>query len=307
MAVPDYETMMLPVLQAVAEADGPVTSSGLRTAVAESLGLSSTDRAETIPSGAPVFDNRVHWAVTYLVQAGLLARPKRGVVAITQRGRDVLQSHPQRIDNALLERFPEFIEFRQRSGTRPRNKPTTPDPRHSAAPDAPPRERLAAAVREANAAVAEELLQRIRDREPDFLEALVLELLTAMGYGGREGAAEHLGGSGDEGLDGVIRQDALGLDRVYVQAKRYSADNSVSRPAIQGFVGALQGAQADRGIFITTSRFTAEAERYADRVGARIILIDGERLGDLMVTYNVGVQHDETFVMKEIDEDHFEE
>lgn len=304
MAIPDYETLMLPVLQA-AEVGGPVTSKALRAAVAESLGLSPADRAETIPSGAPVFDNRVHWAVTYLVQAGLLVRPKRGVVEITQRGREVLQAHPQRIDNVLLERFPEFVEFKQRSGTRPRNTSSTPQP--SASPDAPPRERLAAAVREANAAVAEELLQRIRDREPDFLEALVLELLTAMGYGGREGAAEVLGGSGDEGLDGVIRQDALGLDRVYVQAKRYAADNPISRPAIQGFVGALQGAQADRGIFITTSRFTQEAERYADRVSARIILIDGERLGDLMVTYNVGVQDDETFVMKQIDEDYFEE
>ncbi len=306
MAVPDYETLMLPVLQAVAGAEGPVTSSALRNAVAESVGLSAADRAETIRSGAPVFDNRVHWAVTYLVQAGLLVRPKRGVVAITERGRDVLQSHPQRIDNALLERFPEFVEFRKRSGTRPRSK-LTAGREQSAAADAPPRERLAAAVREANAAVAEELVQRIRDREPDFLEALVLELLTAMGYGGRDGAAEHLGGPGDEGLDGVIRQDALGLDRVYVQAKRYAADNPVSRSAIQGFVGALHGAQADRGIFITTSRFTAEAARYAERVNARVILIDGERLGDLMVTYNVGVQDDETFVMKEIDEDYFEE
>jgi restriction system protein len=138
------------------------------------------------------------------------------------------------------------------------------------------------------------------------LEALVLELLTAMGYGGREGAAEHLGGAGDEGLDGVIRQDALGLDRVYVQAKRYAADKPVTRPAIQGFVGALQGAQADRGIFITTSRFTPDAQRYADRVSATLILIDGARLGDLMVAYNVGVQDDEAFVLKEIDEDYFE-
>ncbi len=307
MAVPDYETMMLPVLQAVSEADGPVTSSALRAAVAASLALSPADRSETIPSGAPVFDNRVHWAVTYMVQAGLLTRPKRGVVAITQRGQEVLQSHPTRIDNALLEGFPEFVEFKKRSDTRPRTKSNAPGGEQRAEPDAPPRERLAAAVKEANAAVAEELLQRIRDREPEFLEALVLELLTAMGYGGRDGAAEHLGGPGDEGLDGVIRQDALGLDRVYVQAKRYAADNPVSRSAIQGFVGALHGAQADRGIFITTSRFTAEAERYAERVNARVILIDGERLGDLMVTYNVGVQDDETFVMKEIDEDYFEE
>lgn len=307
MAVPDYETLMLPVLRAVAEG-GPVGTKSLREAVAEEVGLSAEDRAEAIPSGKQsVFDNRIGWATTYLVQAGLLVRPKRAVVTITQRGRDVLAAQPERVDNTVLESFHEFREFKSRSGTRPRSTRSMKASTSAADVGAPPRERLAQAVAEANAAVAEELLRRTREREPVFLESLVLELLTAMGYGGREGAAEHLGGSGDEGLDGVIRQDALGLERVYVQAKRYAADNAVSRPAIQGFVGALQGAQADRGIFITTSRFTAEAQSYAERVNARLILVDGERLGDLMVTYNVGVQEDETFVLKEIDEDYFEE
>ena len=303
MAVPDYETLMLPVLRALA--DGRTLSARqLRERVAEDVGLSEADRAETIPSGAPVFDNRVHWAVTYMVQAGLLARPRRGAVELTDRGREVLRGEPERVDGQLLAEFKEFREFKSRS------RPSQPRRRRgSAAPDAvsSPRERLEQAVTEANAAVAEELLQRIRERDPSFLEALVLELLTAMGYGGREGAAEHLGGRGDEGLDGVIRQDALGLDRVYVQAKRYAADSPVSRPAVQGFAGALQGAQADRGVFITTSRFTAEARRYVELVNARIILIDGARLGDLMVTYNVGVQDDQVFVLKMIDEDYFEE
>lgn len=303
MAVPDYETLMLPVLRALG--DGRTLSAKqLREAVAQDLGLSSDDRAETIPSGAPVLNNRVHWAVTYMVQAGLLVRPKRGAVSLTDRGRDVLRREPERIDNELLEQFEEFREFRHRSRPQqPSRRTDGPEPDT----DAPPRERLEQAVNEANAAVAEELLQRIRERDPSFLESLVLELLTAMGYGGREGAAEHLGGAGDEGLDGVIRQDALGLDRVYVQAKRYAADSPVTRPAIQGFAGALQGAQADRGIFITTSRFTAEAQRYADRVNARLVLIDGERLGDLMVAYNVGVQEDQSFVLKTIDEDYFED
>ena len=307
MAVPDYETLMLPVLRAVADGE-PVTAKSLREAVAEEVGLSAEDRAEKIPSGKQsVFDNRVGWATTYLVQAGLLVRPKRAVVTITQRGRDVLESKPERVDNTILESFAEFREFKSRSGTRPRSAGHVDASSSAEDVGAAPRERLAQAVAEANAAVAEELLRRTRDREPAFLESLVLELLTAMGYGGREGAAEHLGGSSDEGLDGVIRQDALGLERVYVQAKRYAAENAVSRPAIQGFVGALQGAQADRGIFITTSRFTSEAQSYAERVNARFILIDGQRLGDLMVTYNVGVQDDETFVLKEIDEDYFEE
>lgn len=307
LAVPDYETMMLPVLRAVADGE-PVTTKELREAVASEFGLSAEERAEKIPSGKQsVFDNRVGWATTYLVQAGLLVRPKRAVVTITERGRDVLETKPERVDNTLLESFPEFREFKNRSGTRPRSPRSVDASTSAAGSGAAPRERLAQAVAEANAAVAEELLRRTREREPAFLESLVLELLTAMGYGGREGAAEHLGGSVDEGLDGVIRQDALGLERVYVQAKRYAADNAVSRPAIQGFVGALQGAQAERGIFITTSRFTAEAQSYAERVNARLILIDGQRLGDLMVTYNVGVQEDEIFVLKELDEDYFEE
>jgi restriction system protein len=161
-------------------------------------------------------------------------------------------------------------------------------------------------VAEANEALATELLARIRERDPLFLEQLVLHLLTAMGYGGRAGAAQHLGRSGDQGLDGVIRQDALGLDRVYVQAKRYAADHSVGRPDIQAFVGALHGAQADRGVFIATSRFTAEAREYAERVPARLVLIDGARLTELMVLHNVGVQDEETFTIKRVDEDFFE-
>lgn len=303
MAVPDYETLMLPVLRSLGDGQ-TVSAKQLRERVAAEVGLSAADRAETIPSGAPVFDNRVHWAVTYMVQAGLLVRPKRGAVLLTDRGREVLGQKPERIDNGLLEGFEEFREFKSRS--RPA-QPTRRAGRPAPEADSPPRERLEQAVSEANAAVAEELLQRIRERDPSFLESLVLELLTAMGYGGREGAAEHLGGASDEGLDGVIRQDALGLDRVYVQAKRYAADSPVSRPAIQGFAGALQGAQADRGIFITTSRFTTEAQRYADRVNARLVLIDGERLGNLMVAYNVGVQEDQSFVLKTIDEDYFED
>lgn len=304
MAVPDYETLMLPVLNALADGE-PKSAAALREAVAPAVGVTAEDRAERIPSGARLFDNRVHWAVTYLVQARLIERPKRGVVQITERGREVLRESPARIDGDLLTRFPEFVEFKnRRTGSRPRTG-TSDDGTTTRRPETP-KERLSEAVEEANGAVAEELLRRIREREPAFLEDVVLELLTAMGYGGREGAAEHLGQSGDQGLDGVIRQDALGLDRVYVQAKRYAADRAIGRPEIQAFVGALQGAQADRGIFITTSRFTNDAEDYAERVAARLVLIDGQHLGDLMVRHSIGVQAEETFVLKQIDEDYFE-
>jgi restriction system protein len=293
---------MAPVLSVLADG-GDHSLADLRAVVASQLALTEDDLQAKIPSGTSLFANRLHWGVTYLYQAGLLSRPKRGVVRITGRGRKVAAAHPDRVDTRVLSEFPEFIEFTSRSRTT----------RHAAEPDldagaeATPREAVSAAVDEANAAVAAEVLDRVRQREPAFLERLVLSVLTAMGYGGAAGTAEHLGKSGDEGLDGVIRQDPLGLDRIYVQAKRYSAARAVGRPEIQEFVGALHGAQADRGIFITTSRFTPEAIIYADRVAARVILIDGQALSGLMVQHNVGVQDQHTYVIKRIDEDFFDE
>lgn len=170
-----------------------------------------------------------------------------------------------------------------------------------------PLEAIAEAVRESNEALATDVLQRGLDHKPVFLEQLVLDLLTAMSYGGRAGAAEHWGRSGDGGIDGVVRQDVLGLDRVYVLAKRYAADHAVGRPDIQGFVGALHGQQADRGVFITTSRFSVEARSYVERIPNRIVLIDGRRLAELMILHNVGVQDESTFVLKRIDEDFFDQ
>jgi restriction system protein len=301
MPVPDYQSLMAPVLGALA--DGGDHSLGeLRAVLSERLGLTEEDLQAKIASGTPLFANRLHWAVTYMYQAGLLSRPKRGVVRITGRGRKVAAAHPDRVDVGVLSEFPEFIEFKSRSHA----------PRQTGQPDlakteATPREAVSTAVDEANAAVAAEVLDRVRQREPAFLEQLVLAVLTAMGYGGAAGAAEHLGRSGDEGLDGVIRQDPLGLDRIYVQAKRYGASRAVGRPEIQEFVGALHGAQADRGIFITTSRFTPEATTYADRVAARVVLIDGAALSALMVRHNIGVQDQQAYVIKRVDEDFFDE
>jgi restriction system protein len=293
---------MAPILSILAEG-GDLSLADLRAAVAGRLALTEDDLQAKLPSGTSLFASRVHWGVTYLYQAGLLRRPKRGVVCITDRGRKVTADHPDRVDIRVLSEFPEFIEFTTRS--RPSRQAAESAPGGEV--EATPREAVSAAVDEANAAVAAEVLDRVRQHQPAFLERLVLSVLTAMGYGGAAGAAEHLGRSGDEGLDGVIRQDPLGLDRIYVQAKRYGATKAVGRPEIQEFVGALHGAQADRGIFITTSRFTPEAVTYADRVAARIILIDGPALSGLMVQYNVGVQDQNTYVIKRIDEDFFDE
>jgi restriction system protein len=301
VTVPDYQSLMAPTLSVLADG-GEYSLAGLREAVAASLVLTEEDLRAKIPSGTPLFANRLHWAVTYMYQAGLLSRPKRGVVRITDRGRSVAAANPDRIDLRVLSEFAEFIDFKGRS--HPPRQTGEPD-RHDEG--STPREAVSTAVDEANAAVAAEVLDRVRQREPVFLERLVLAVLTAMGYGGAAGAAEHLGRAGDEGLDGVIRQDPLGLDRIYVQAKRYGASRAVGRPEIQEFVGALHGAQADRGIFITTSRFTPEAVTYADRVAARVVLIDGLALSGLMVRYNVGVQDQQTYVIKRVDEDFFDE
>ena len=301
MSVPDYQSLMAPTLSVLADG-GDHSLAELRAVVAERLGLAEEDLQAKIPSGTPLFANRLHWAVTYMYQAGLLSRPKRGVVRITGRGRKVAAAHPDRVDVRVLSEFPEFIDFKSRS-----HGPRQADQPELAESETTPREAVSTAVDEANAAVATEVLDRVRQREPAFLERLVLAVLTAMGYGGAAGAAEHLGKAGDEGLDGVIRQDPLGLDRIYVQAKRYGASRAVGRPEIQEFVGALHGAQADRGIFITTSRFTPDAITYADRVAARVVLIDGAALSALMVRHNIGVQDQQTYVIKRVDEDFFEE
>jgi restriction system protein len=301
VAVPDYQSLMAPVLHALSDGETR-TMSQLREIVAAQLGLSTDDRKQTITSGAPLYDNRLAWAVTYINQAGLVRRPRRGIVEITERGRAVLEEHPDQVDNNLLDQFDEFRDFRNRA--RGEGRATIqPSPEK----DATPRETIGSAVAEANNAVAAEILDRIREHDPAFLEHLVLQVLTAMGYGGAAGSAEHLGRSGDEGLDGVIKQDTLGLDRIYVQAKRYSAERTVGRPEIQEFVGALHGAQADRGIFITTSRFSPEARSYSDRVAARLVLIDGQTLASLMVDHNIGAQDRETYVIKRVDEDFFED
>jgi restriction system protein len=312
LPVANYQTFMAPALRALE--DGQPRSRGqICDAVAEQLGITAADRAEMLPSKkARVFDSRVGWALTYMVQAALIERPRRAMNQITKRGLDVLREHPDRVDNHVLEAFEEFRDFRARSARVTEHKTqtastTSAQPSPDPTAERTPQEVIATAVEEVNSAVAAEILARVRRQDPAFLENLVLKVLTAMGYAGAAGSAEHLGRSGDEGLDGVIKQDKLGLDRIYVQAKRYAAERTVGRPDIQGFVGALHGAQADRGVFITTSRFSPDALSYADKVNARVILIDGLMLASLLVEHNIGAQDDEAFVLKRIDEDFFEE
>lgn len=313
MTIPSYETLMAPLLRQLLDGREHQVRE-LAASLAAERGLTAAELAQMVPSGKmTVWRSRVHWATQYLYQARAISRSKRGVFAITDRGRQLLAEHPDRVGNEHLEQFEEFRDFKNRSRAeaprRPQNDaaPTTPnEPVPAETSSVTPYERIASAAAEANAAVAAELLQRINEQPPEFLERVVLDLLVAMGYAGALGKQEHLGRSGDEGIDGVLDQDALGLDRIYIQAKRYASGRTVGRPDIQGFVGALHGAQASRGVFITTSRFSPEARAYTAVVPQRLVLIDGDQLARLMVTHGVGVQTEQTITLKKIDEDFFE-
>jgi len=243
----------------------------------------------------------VHWAIAYLTKCKLLKRVGRGVVVITNRGRETLSENPARIDLAYLARFPELREFRA-AGQRTTVNGDEPamDPSPSSTPD----ERLRSAHAEIDAALRQELLDRIKAGSPAFFERTVIDLLLAMGFGAAEARNEHLGRSGDDGVDGVIEQDALGLDRIYVQAKRWTSGN-VGSPEIRNFAGALEMQKANKGVFITTSRFTPDAVATAERLAKRIVLIDGETLATLMVRKKVGVRTEQTFEIQRIDEDFF--
>ena len=302
MAIPDYQTVMLPLLK-LAE-DGK--EHRFRDAVellAIQFELTDGERSELLPSGtAPLFDNRVGWARTYLKQAGLLGSEKRGTFSITERGRDLLAKMPDHIDIGLLNRYDEFRAFRTRredkSGLGKRAEETVTTART-------PEDDLAAAYEKLRSSLEEELLDQIKAASPSFFERLVIDLLVAMGYGGsRQDAGRAIGKSGDEGIDGMIKEDKLGLDVVYVQAKRW--ENVVGRPEIQKFAGALQGQRASKGVFITTSNFSRDAEDYANMISSKIVLIDGERLTSLMVDHNVGVTPMGNYEVKKLDADYFE-
>lgn len=272
-------------------------------AITEQFQLTDDEREQLLPSGRQrVIDNRVGWALTYLFQAGLTERPQRANVRITDMGRQALTDHPDRIDMKVLEQFPAYVEFRDRT----RNRESTADAAVPTAESAAtPQDLLDQAVKENRAVVESELLRRALSTPPIGFEDLVMKLLAAMGYG-QSGRVERTSATGDAGIDGIISQDPLGLDRIYVQAKRYTEDRVIHRPTIQGFVGALMSAQGDRGVFITTSSFSAGARTEAERVNARIELIDGSRLANLMLRHGVGVQPESVVTLYQLDEDFFE-
>jgi restriction system protein len=293
---------MLPFLKHLA--DGREHS--LREAeenLAEHFNLSPQERAELLPSGQQgVFRNRIGWARTYLKKAGLLESPRRAVFKITERGLKALSSNPTRIDGKYLEQFPEFIEFREAS--KPENGLAVPAelPQSKTTPE----ESIELAHQGLREQLASELLSRILGCSPTFFEQLVVELLVKMGYGGsRKDAGERIGQSGDGGIDGIIKEDRLGLDTIFIQAKRWQG--SVGRPEIQKFVGALQGQRAKKGVFITTSTYTADASDYATRIDTKVVLIDGKQLAGLMIDFDVGVAQAATYIVKRIDSDYFEE
>lgn len=302
MAVPDFQTLMRPLLAIHDDGDEHAIAS-TREAVAQTFDLSEEDRTERIPSGRVTkLQNRVGWAATYLYRCGLLERPRRAHYRITERGRVVLVDHPERVDLSVLRQFEEFEEFRQRDRSRS-DQTTDPEPSHPSDSETA-EERIEGGHRELHSALAADLLDRVREGSWEFFESLILHVLEAMGYGGPEGAVERVGGSGgDEGVDGVIREDALGLDLIYVQAKCWQ--NTVGRPDIQRFFGALHGKRASKGIFITTSTFSREARDYASGVTPRVILVDGRQLAELMIEHQVGVTVEHTYQIKQIDLDYF--
>lgn len=293
---------MRPLLEEYA-AEGERGIADVRAVLATQFGLTEEERAERLPSGlARTFDNRVGWAATYLYRVGLLARPRRAVYAITERGREALAANPGRVDLAVLSQFPEFAEFRQTSGARRTRRGSVEVV--VVTETQTPEERIDAAYQELRQALIADLRDRISSVPPSAFEDLVLDLLREMGYGdGTEHSRLRTGASGDAGIDGVIRQDRLGLDAVYVQAKRW--ESTVGRPVVQAFVGALQGARASKGIIFAASALSGEAQEYAASVSPRVILVDGERLAALMVDHNVGVSDRETYVVKRVDSDYF--
>jgi len=300
MTVPDFQSLMLPLLKLASDREEHTMAATIAT-LADQLDLDDADRAELLPGGSQRrFHNRVYWAKSHLRAAGLVASPTRGRFRITPEGETVLAADPPKVDMGFLRRYPDYLKFLSPGAGGP-TSPQTPTPPSAQTPD----EIIASTAKQLNDELAQEILTRIGAAPPDFLERLVVRLLRAMGYGGTEvDTGIVVGGSGDEGIDGVIRQDKLGLDRIYVQAKRWS--HPVSSPEIRNFIGSLQIKSASRGVFISTSTFTGDAIEAAGKSGKQIVLIDGPTLARYLIENNVGVAERATYVLKEIDTDFFD-
>jgi restriction system protein len=308
MPIPEFNEIKAPALEFFADGQPHKTSEIFRV-LGERLKLSEGDLAELLPSGTQSrWHNRANWACYDLYRAGLLVRPKKGVYVISELGKQVAAEQPQKIDREYLMRFPQFAEFirksTKQSGGGSGNEPLqVTDPIKDTAT---PEEQMASLADSLKNNLASELMGQVKEMDPFRFERLVLDLLLAMGYGGsREEAAIAGKGVNDGGIDGLINEDRLGLDRLYVQAKRWQ--NSVGRPEIQNFVGALAGQHAQKGIFITTSEFSSGAIEYAKNLPQRVILIDGQRLAELMIEHDIGVARAYAYEIKRIDTDYFEE
>ena len=303
MAIPDFQTVMLPLMKY--SSDG--REHNVRETIeylAKEFKLSEEELTELLPSGSQaIFENRVRWAKTHLSKAGLLSSPRRSIFIISERGKQVLQTKPKLINMALLRQFPEYVEFTKSDKKKDIVKKTNKIEEFFT--DTTPEEALEYAYQEIKNSLAEEILDKVKSSPSDFFERLVVELLVKMGYGGSlKDAGRATRKVKDEGIDGIIKEDKLGLDVIYVQAKKW--EGSVGRPEIQKFVGALAGQGANKGIFITTSGFSNDAINYIPRNDTKIVLIDGKKLAEYMIEFNVGVTTTKNFEIKKIDSDYFE-
>lgn len=275
--------------------------------IASGMGLSAEERDQLLPSGKQrVLHNRIHWAKFYMSKAGLIESTRRGYFVATDAGRKLLATNPIHINNDLLDQYPSFREFRRREGASGLGEVPSSTQHVGAMPSVTPIEQIETAYLDLQTALQSELLDRILKNSPSFFEGIIVELLLAMGYGGSyRNAAQQLGRTGDGGVDGVISEDRLGLDRIYVQAKRYKPEVTVGRPDVQAFVGSLVGFGATKGVFVTTSSFSPQATAFVQHLPQRIILIDGATLASLMIEHNVGVRVSRTIEFKRLDEDFF--
>jgi restriction system protein len=305
MSVPDYQSLMLPVLTIAG--GGEIRIGDAVDRLADQLKLSPEERAQLLPSGKQsLFGNRVHWAKTYLVKAGLLESTRRGYFKITERGRRVVESRIARVDNEFLSQFAEFRKFKERSTEHAVQSETSVEQIITDRTETPD-EVMRAAHKQIEASLALDLLDRVRAAPPAFFERLIVNLLLSMGYGGSAAeAGRALGRSGDDGVDGVIDQDALGLDRVYIQAKRYGEANNIGPAAIRDFFGSLDRHKATKGLLVTTSAFSPAARETAEFLSKRIVLVDGGQLARLMIRHNVGCRVEDVLHIKKVDEDFFE-
>ena len=304
MAIPDYESLMLPLLKQLADGSVRVLKDVI-AALADECQLTAEERAQLLPSGGTLtFHSRVGWAKTYLKKAGLLTQPKRGMVQISAAGTEVLAENLDALSTKYLYRLKSFQDFRNGNPSAEGETKAGASAPVSVEVDLTPDEVIDAAFEKSREALADDVLERVKACSPSYFERLVVQLLIKMGYGGsREEAGRAVGKSGDGGIDGIINEDRLGLDAIYLQAKRW--EGVVGRPEIMKFVGALAGQRASKGVFITTSWYTQEAKDYAANSQYKVVLIDGPRLSDLMIEHDLGVSVAATYQLKRIDSDFF--